>query len=95
MTPEQQAKNDLMILHLKQAVELGYSIVSPGSSDAVLEAFPKYFADQSEADSVKISDDLEVDDHPMVSHGEGGYWVSTWSWVECDVSRDEALRLEY
>jgi hypothetical protein len=27
------------------------------------------------------SDELELDDNPLFSKGEGGTWVSAWVWV--------------
>jgi len=83
-TPEQQAKDDLMILHLKQAVENGYSIVRPGSSDAVREAFPDFFATPAEKSTIDTDNEHELDDHPMVSRGDDGYWVNAWIWTAVD-----------
>ncbi len=83
MTREQQARNDLMILYLKQAVECGYSMVTPGSNDAVREAFPDLFATDAEKATIDTDEDLEMDDHPLVSRADDhcGYWVGTWSWT--------------
>lgn len=82
-TPEQRARDDLMILHLKQAVEHGFSLATPGSSDAVREAFPEFFATEAEKATIDTDDELELDDHPMVSHGDDGYWVNAWVWTAC------------
>jgi len=81
-TPEQQAKDDLLIMHLREAIVLGYSMATPGSRDAVREAFPELFRLPGNIDAIPVSDDLELDDHPMVSWGDNGCFVQTWSWVE-------------
>lgn len=31
-----------------------------------------------------VNDDVEIDDYPMVSIGDGGTWVSAWVWVGND-----------
>ncbi len=92
LTPEQRARDDLLILHLKQAVELGYTMATPGSHHAVRDAFPDLFASEDDYADVPTTDDLEIDDYPMVSRGEGGHWVSCWSWVhapDVDEEQDE------
>jgi hypothetical protein len=74
-----------MIDHLKRAVELGYSITCPGLKAEVREAFPDVFASQAEVAATDVwDDDLEADDYPMVSRGDGGYWLSCWTWVQQD-----------
>jgi hypothetical protein len=71
-----------MVELLKQAVALGYSIATPGSSDAVREAFPDFFATEGEQSTIDTNDDLELDDHPMVSRADHGYWVNAWIWTD-------------
>jgi len=42
-------------------------------------------ADVIEAARAKYaSDDLEIDDSPMISEGDGGAWVAAWVWVYSD-----------
>jgi hypothetical protein len=62
-------------------------------SEAILYARECY-AEPSE-------DDLEIDEDPLLSVGDGGIWVSAWVWVadedpddgEDAVSEDDASRL--
>ena len=81
MSPEEKAREDLMILGLKQAVENGYSIATPGSSDAIRATFPDYFATPGEVSCVTTNDELETDDYPMVSRAVDGFWVNAWVWT--------------
>lgn len=78
-----KTKEDRMLEHLKAAVELGYMIACPGSHDIVVKAFPDLFADEAQRDGVGefISDEVNLDDNPMVSAGDEGYWVSAWLWA--------------
>lgn len=48
-------------------------------------------------EGVRVDDDLEMDDHPMRSEGDGGCWVSTWTWVlapEVDEAGDDEENCE-
>jgi formylmethanofuran dehydrogenase subunit E len=85
MTPEDKAREDLMILHLRQAIEHGFTMATPGASEAVRLAFPDLFATAAECAGVETSNELELDDHPMVSRGDGevpeGAFVNAWVWV--------------
>jgi hypothetical protein len=87
-TPEEQAREDMMILHLGQAIEFGFSLATPGSSDRVRATHPDLFGTEEERDEAEgeyvagSSDDIEIDDHPMVSRGDGGVWVSAWVWLQ-------------
>jgi hypothetical protein len=85
LTPEQRARGDLMLINLRRAEALGYSMDRPGSGpygETVREAFPDLFATAEEIACVAISDGLEIDDHPMVGgRAEEGVWIQTWSWV--------------
>lgn len=80
-TPERQARDDLMILGLRQAIDNGYSMATPGTNDAVRAAFPESFATSKQSAEVSINDELEVDDYALISRGDDGYWVSAWVWV--------------
>lgn len=84
MAPEQQARHDLMLTHLREAVRLGFSISVPGEHDAVREAFPDVFAAPEDLERGPDFDDgpVSTDPHPMVSRGEAGHWVSAWVWIE-------------
>jgi hypothetical protein len=42
------------------------------------DANPKY---PECAAAVPVNDELEVDDKPLYSRGNGGCWVMTWTWV--------------
>lgn len=84
LTPEQQAVQDLMLHHLREAVRLGFSICVPGEHDAVRDAFPDLFAtpdDLAEIEDVVDDETVSTDPHPMVSHATGGHWVSAWVWL--------------
>lgn len=35
------------------------------------------------------SDDIEIDDTPLLSPGEGGVWVSAWVWVPTADDEDD------
>ena len=80
-TPDRQARDDLMILGLRQAIDNGFSFATPGSNDAVRAAFPESFATSKQSAEVSINDDLEVDEYALISRGDDGYWVSAWVWV--------------
>lgn len=43
-----------------------------------------------QARAIHASDDVEVDDDPFISVGDGGKWVSAWVWVpNADAEDDE------
>lgn len=42
-----------------------------------------------EARNIHTSDDLEIDDEPELSIGEGGIWVAAWVWVSVDTEEEE------
>lgn len=75
--------DDVMMLHhLREAIRFGFSMATPGSCEPVRVAFPESFADKAEQEPVATSDDLEMDDFPLISRADKGYWVSVWTWVE-------------
>jgi hypothetical protein len=51
------------------------------------DANPKY---PECAAVVATDDELEVDDKPLYSRGDGGCWVMTWSWVPVADDEEEA-----
>ncbi len=83
--------NDDMIMHLKAAIALGYTIATPGSHPAVRAAFPDLFADKDDEEAIDhyLDDDCTTDDYPMVSRGDEGFWVSCWVWASYPESDDE------
>lgn len=98
LTPEQQAARNLMIQALKQAVEYGFSIACPGSGPhgiAVRQAFPEHFASDDAADLAQkewgysSNDELNFDDHPLVSEADNGVWVSAWVFIELPTKEGE------
>lgn len=86
---ERRAREDLMILGLRQAIDNGFAMATPGSSDAVRAAFPDFFATEAEVEGVATNDELEVDDYPLVSRGDKGCFVGAWVWVEYPEPIDE------
>lgn len=91
-TPEEQAEHDLLTMHLREAVRLGFSISTPGSCIAAREAFPDLFASDAECEPAYVyaNDDVELDDQPLISRAENGYWISAWVWVAVPVE-DETI----
>lgn len=71
-----------MVDALKLAVDLGYNMRVPGESGALVRAeFPELFATVAEQVGVTETDDLAMDDDPMVTRVDGGVWVSCWCFV--------------
>jgi hypothetical protein len=88
-----------MVLHLRNAVDHGYMIATPGSGGAVRLAFPQLFAAGAEVDSVeaftdRMTEDVSMDQFPMVSHGDGGYWVQACVWVQSGPSHKSENRTQ-
>lgn len=61
--------------------------------DAVVNATgPDAWADDHERDSARTiysSDEIEIDDRPMISRGDGGVWVAAWVWLYEDNDSNE------
>lgn len=63
----------------------------PGAVDtlnAALRSVDESFRDQANAAThietarKGATDDLEIDDDPMVSWADGGVWVNAWVWID-------------
>lgn len=91
-TPEEQAEHDLLTMHLREAVRLGFSISTPGSCIAAREAFPELFARDDDCVPARhyVCDYVELDHQPLISRADDGYWISAWVWVATPVE-DETI----
>lgn len=81
---------------LNQSVALAKAVLAGIASEElahqVLEMQGRLAGDEevvTEARRLYASDDIEIDDVPLVSIGERGAWVSAWVWVPSSDAGDE------
>lgn len=78
------------------ACHTALSLLREGKTDEALARLQRVCERPADADTygrgaraICASDEIEIDDRPCFSEGEGGCWVSAWVWMPAPDHEEE------
>ena len=78
-----------LVVETRGTPDNAYAIAQLSDQLDLLVQYREIYADRIESAALMQTEDLEVDDNPIVSPGDGGVWVSAWVWVPMALDDDE------